>query len=42
MDIIARMDTPYLAKADIKDAFRLIPVNPAYHNLLGFKFQGLY
>ena len=36
------METPYLAKADIKDVFRLLPVAPACHNLLDFKFQGLY
>lgn len=31
-----------LAKADIKSAFRLLPVHPDDHHLLGFTFQGHY
>ena len=42
MDAIADMETPFLAKEDIADAIRLLPVHPNSHNLLGFKFQGLY
>ena len=42
MHIIANMETPFLAKADIADAFRPLPVHPNSHNLLGFKFQGLF
>lgn len=30
------------AKTDIESAFRLIPIHPSDHDLLGFKFQGLY
>lgn len=32
----------YLAKSDIKSAFRLIPVAPSDFELLGFKFQNKY
>ena len=32
----------WLAKTDIKSAFRLLPVAPADYELLGFKFGGLY
>ena len=32
----------YLAKTDIADAFRLIPLHPHQYNLLGFKFNGNY
>ena len=32
----------YLAKADIKDAYRLVPLHPSCYNLLGFKLKGLY
>lgn len=31
-----------LAKADIEDAFRLIPIHPSDYGLLGFMFQGRY
>ncbi|XP_067317701.1 uncharacterized protein [Anolis sagrei] len=31
-----------LAKCDIKSAFRLLPVNPADFELLGFQFEGFY
>ena len=31
-----------LAKADIKSAFRLLPVSPSDFELLGFKFEGKY
>jgi hypothetical protein len=31
-----------LAKADIKSAFRLLPINPDDFSLLGFKFAGSY
>ena len=37
--IIRPMDKSFLAKADIKDAFRLIPVHSSDYNLLGFKFD---
>ena len=32
----------FLAKTDIADAFRLIPVHPDQYNLLGFTFDGHY
>lgn len=32
----------YLAKTDIKSAFRLIPVHPSDYHLFGFSFQGSY
>ena len=32
----------YLAKVDIKHAFRLVPVRPVDHHLLGFMHNGLY
>ena len=31
----------FIAKADLQDAFRIIPVSPLDYRLLGFKFQGL-
>ena len=35
-------DGAWLAKSDIKSAFRLIPVAPSDYELLGFKFGGQY
>ena len=32
----------FMAKTDIKSAFRLVPVHPDDHYLLGFKWQGKY
>ena len=32
----------YLAKSDIKSAFRIIPINPSDYHLLGMKWQGNY
>ena len=32
----------FMSKTDIDSAFRLIPVHPNDHPLLGFQFQGLY
>ena len=31
-----------MAKADLKDAFRIIPIHPDDHRLLGFTFKGLF
>lgn len=31
-----------LAKADIKSAFRLLPIDPVVFNSLGFYFDGFY
>lgn len=32
----------FLAKTDIKSAFRIIPIHPADYSLLGVKFDNLY
>ena len=32
----------FLAKTDIKSAFRIIPIHPAGYSLLGMKFDNLY
>lgn len=32
----------FMAKADIKSAFRLIPINPSQYHLLCFKWKGLF
>lgn len=32
----------FLAKSDIADAFRLIPLNPSEYNLTGFEWRGQY
>ena len=40
--IIQSMKPCWLAKTDIAEAFRLIPIHPSQYNLLGFKFKGLY
>ena len=37
--IIQKYKISYLAKSDIADAFRIIPIHPSCHHLLGFKFQ---
>ena len=29
-----------MAKTDIEDAFRIIPIHPLDHSLLGFSFEG--
>ena len=29
----------YMAKADIKSAYRIVPIHPDYHHLLGFKWR---
>jgi len=34
--------TAYLAKTDIKSAFRIIPIHPSDYHLLGFKWRGKY
>lgn len=36
------MMTYLLAKADIKSAFRLLPIHPSCFNSLGFQFQGQF
>ena len=43
IDIIAQFRSPpYLAKTDIAEAFRNIPIHPNEHPKLGFFFQGAY
>ena len=32
----------YLAKADIKSAYRIVPIHPSFYHLLGFKWRGNY
>lgn len=32
----------YMAKSDIKDAFRLIPIHPSDYHLMGFTWKGQY
>ena len=45
-DAIRRMKTVgpgcFLAKTDIKNAFRIIPIRPQDYNLLGIRWRGLY
>jgi len=31
-----------MSKADIQDAFRLIPIHPAEYHLLGFQWDGQF
>ena len=38
--ILIRYDTCFMAKADIKEAYRLIPLAPQCYNLLGFQLEG--
>ena len=40
IDLISELDqVVYLAKTDVKSAFRIIPVNPDSYHLLGFQWQ---
>lgn len=42
LDMIAKLGTgAFLSNMDVKSAFRLLPVNPSDHQLLGFKFNNL-
>ena len=42
IDIILRLDSPFLSKTDIKDAFRLLPLRPEDYYLTGMHWNGLY
>ena len=43
VDLVMRAGVgAWLAKSDIKSAFRLLPVHPEDYELLGFTFDGLY
>ena len=39
---INKLDTCYMAKADIAEAYRLLPIHPSCYNLLGFRLMGNY
>ena len=40
--IINSLPQCYLAKADIAEAYRLVPLRPSCYNLLGFRLGGMY
>ena len=40
--IINKFNGAYMAKGDIKDAYRQVPLSPASYWLVGFKLDGLY
>lgn len=40
--VINSLKVCYLAKADIAEAYRLVPIHPRCYNLLGFQLKGLY
>ena len=40
--ILEAGQNPFLAKSDIKSAFRLIPIDSAQYHLLCFEWKGLY
>ena len=40
--VLIRYDSCFMAKADIKEAYRLIPLAPNCYNLLGFQLEGQY
>ena len=40
--ILACGPAPFLAKCDVKSAFRLLPIRPDLYHLLGFHWQGSY
>ena len=43
LDIIMSLGkNTLIAKADLKDAFRIIPISPSSYHLLGFKWEGSY
>ena len=41
-DSIKIIQNAYMAKSDISEAFRLIPISPKDYHLTGFFFQGYY
>ena len=41
-NIIYPLNNCFLAKSDIKDAFRIVPLNPNQYNLTGFKLNGKF
>ena len=42
IETLNKYETPFMAKADIKDAYRLVPIKPDCYNLLGFKLGGSF
>lgn len=40
--LVQRYPNAYIAKTDIADAFRLIPLHPSQYTLTGFHFEGYY
>ena len=42
IEMINQFDLLFLAKADIKEAYRLVPLSPACYHLLGFKLKGSF
>ena len=42
IEILLSLRRPYMAKADIKDAYRQIPLAPDQYWLVGFKLEGAY
>ena len=40
--LVRKFNNCFMAKSDIADAFRLIPLNPNDYNLTGFKFGGQF
>ena len=42
LTLIKHLPQCYLAKADIQDAFRILPLSPSCYNLVGFKLLGKY
>ena len=42
LELILKNGCNFLAKSDIADAFRLIPLHPSDHRLMGFKLENLF
>ena len=42
LDLLIQYPQPYLAKADIAEAYRLLPLRPENYNLTGFKLDNKY
>ncbi|XP_069123083.1 uncharacterized protein [Argopecten irradians] len=39
ISFLKRTPTPFMAKSDIESAFRIIPIHPSQHHLLGFHWK---
>ncbi|XP_069120279.1 uncharacterized protein [Argopecten irradians] len=42
ISFLKRTPTPFMAKSDIESAFRIIPIHPSQHHLLGFHWKGQF